>query len=141
MLEDRAVAVRPVGWQAQAKRLVALEREALEGNPLLDFERLLMVRRRPMKDGRPGDVNTCTQWDVGLPRSSMGNSSIVPNVHDNSIVMLSPVSPEGKLTTVFALSPADDGREQVEPGAFRHLHGPIDHLADGLAFDWQPGGR
>ncbi len=87
---------------AQAKRLLELERESLEANPLLDFDRLLLVRRRPFKDGQPGDVNTCTQWDVGLPRSSMGNSSIVPNVHDNSLVILSPVSPEGKLTTAFA---------------------------------------
>ncbi len=87
---------------AQAKRLLTLQREALEANPLLDFDRLLLVRRRPFKDGQPGDVNTCTQWDVGLPRSSMGNSSIVPNVHDNSIVVLSPVSPQGKLTIVFA---------------------------------------
>lgn len=87
---------------AQAQRVVTLERESLEANPLLDFDRLLLVRRRPIKDGKPGDVNTCTQWDVGLPRSSMGNSSIVPNVHDNSIVTLSPVSPQGTLTTVFA---------------------------------------
>ncbi|MBC8869511.1 MAG: SUMF1/EgtB/PvdO family nonheme iron enzyme [Planctomycetes bacterium] len=86
----------------QAKRLLALEREALEANPLLDFDRLLLVRRRPIKDGQPGDVNTCTQWDVGLPRSSTGNSTLVPNVHDNCLVMLSPVSPQGKLTTVFA---------------------------------------
>ncbi|MFH1922593.1 MAG: SUMF1/EgtB/PvdO family nonheme iron enzyme [Planctomycetota bacterium] len=87
---------------AQAKRLLALEREALEANPLLDFDRLLLVRRRPFKDGRPGDANTCTQWDVGLPRSSTGNSTLTPNVHDNSLVILSPVSPQGKLTTVFA---------------------------------------
>jgi len=86
----------------QAKRLVTLQREALEANPFLDFDRLLLIRRRPIKDGQPGDVNTCTQWDVGLPRSSTGNSTLVPNVHDNSLVMLSPVSPQGKLTTVFA---------------------------------------
>lgn len=87
---------------AQAKRLLDLQREALEANPLLDFDRLLLVRRRPIKDGKPGDANTCTQWDVGLPRSSMGNSSIVPNVHDNSLVILSPVSLQGKLSTVFS---------------------------------------
>ena len=86
----------------QAKRLLALKREALEANPLLDFDRLLLVRRRPFKDGRPGDANTCTQWDVGLPRSSVGNSSLVPGVHDNSLVILSPVSQRGELTTVFA---------------------------------------
>ncbi|NLY01410.1 MAG: SUMF1/EgtB/PvdO family nonheme iron enzyme [Rhodopirellula sp.] len=87
---------------AQAKRLLALQREALQTNPLLDFDRLLLVRRRPFKDGRPGNADTCTQWDVGLPRSSTGNSTIPPNVHDNSLVILSPVSPQGKLTTLFA---------------------------------------
>ena len=86
----------------QVRALLALKREALEANPLLDFDRLLLVRRRPVKDGRPGDANTCTQWDVGLPRSSTGNSTLVPNVHDNRLMVLSPVSPRGKLTTVFA---------------------------------------
>jgi hypothetical protein len=32
--------------------LVALQREALLANPLLDFDRLLVIQRRPLKDGK-----------------------------------------------------------------------------------------
>jgi hypothetical protein len=79
----------------------SLRREALLGNPLLDFDRLLLVKRRPIKDGKPADADTSFGWDIGLPRSSFDNSSIPKNAFDNQIAVLSPVSPDGRLTTLF----------------------------------------
>jgi len=85
----------------QAEAFLALRREALLANPLLDFDRLLVVKRRPFKDGRPGNPDTSFGWDVGLPRSSFGNSSIPRNAYDNEIAVLSPAAPDGKLTTLY----------------------------------------
>jgi len=85
----------------QADALLALRREALLANPLLDFDRLLLVKRRPFKNGQPGNPDTSFGWDMGLPRSSHGNSSLTPGVYDNQIAILSPVSPDGQLTTLF----------------------------------------
>jgi len=61
----------------------------------------LLVKRRPFKGSRPGNANTSYGWDVGLPRSSFGNSSLPKNAYEDEIAILSPVSPEGKLTTLF----------------------------------------
>ena len=44
-----------------------------------------------------------------------------------------------KFLAVFALAPAHDGREQVEPAALRHRHDRVDHLGHGLALDRQAG--
>ncbi len=85
----------------QAQALLALRREALLANPLLDFERLLVVKRRPLAGGQPGNPDTSFGWDMGLPRSSFGNSSLPPGAYDDEIAILSPVSPDGKLTTLF----------------------------------------
>ena len=82
----------------RAEELLALRREALLANPLLGFGRLLVVRRRPIKGGKPVDPDRSFGWDMGLPRSSHGNSSLPRNSHDNAIAVLSPLSPDGKLT-------------------------------------------
>jgi formylglycine-generating enzyme required for sulfatase activity len=84
-----------------AEALLALRREALLANPLLDFDRLLLVKRRPFKDGKPGNPDTSFGWDIGLPRSSFGNSSLPKAASDNEIAILSPVAPDGKLTTLY----------------------------------------
>ena len=57
------------------EELVSLQREALLANPLLDFEKLLLVRR--------GARN------LGLPRNWQSNSSLKRNGFDNQIVTLS----------------------------------------------------
>lgn len=74
-LRDRARAYR---------RLVD---EALLANPLLAFDRLLLVRRSPRK--------------LGLPANWNGNTSIQREGYDNEIAVLSPVRPNGKLRTLF----------------------------------------
>ncbi len=65
--------------------VLALKKEALLANPLLNFDQLLLVKRN----------------HLGLPQNWQGNTSIGKTGYDNEIVALSPVNPEGKLKTVF----------------------------------------
>jgi len=62
-----------------------LRREALLANPLLDFERLLMIRRG---SGR-----------LGLPMNFNGNDDLAPDGYENSVVALS--MKDGGVETVF----------------------------------------
>ena len=68
-----------------AEEALALQREALLANPLLDFERLLLVRR--------GAGN------LGLPRNWQSNSSLRKNGYDNEIALLD--WRQGTLQTLF----------------------------------------
>ena len=67
--------------------LQQLRQEALLANPLLDFDRLLLVKRSANK--------------LGLPNNYEGNSSLTPDGYTNEIAVLSPVRPGGKLTTLY----------------------------------------
>lgn len=69
-----------------AADLQQLRQEALLANPLLDFDRLLLVKRSANK--------------LGLPNNYEGNSSLIPDGYTNEIAVLAPVRPEGKLTTL-----------------------------------------
>ncbi len=69
--------------------LIALKREALLENPLLDFDELLLVQRGVKSP------------NLGLPRNWQSNSSLRQTGYDDQIASLSPVGPDGKLTTIF----------------------------------------
>jgi len=99
------------GKLADLDRLVALvadfdrlQQEALLANPLLDFDRLLLIRRVPHGDPRrPHGRGYGVGEYIGLPRQS---SKCNPNIEqpfdwDNEIAVLSPVRPEGRLTTLY----------------------------------------
>ena len=77
---------RPV-HDSVTERFEALKREALLANPLLDFDRLLMIRRRADR--------------LGLPLNYHGNTDLPATGYDNTLVTLSPLSPDGRLETVF----------------------------------------
>ncbi len=66
-----------------------LKAEALMANPLLDFDRLLLVRRK---------------GHSGLPQNWQGNSSLPKKGYDNEIAVLSPLL-DGELKTLH--KPAD----------------------------------
>ncbi|MFO7973971.1 MAG: SUMF1/EgtB/PvdO family nonheme iron enzyme, partial [Candidatus Hydrogenedentota bacterium] len=68
-------------------RFEALQREALLANPLLDFDRLLMVRRRAAR--------------LGLPVNYNSNSDIPPTGYANTLVSLSSPAPDGTIETIF----------------------------------------
>ena len=70
-----------------ARRFDELRTEALLANPLLDFSRLLLVKRGANQ--------------LGLPQNFLSNSSLPQAGYDNQIAVLSPVRPDGKLTTLF----------------------------------------
>lgn len=84
-----------------SEALAALRKEALLGNPLLDFDRLLLIKRRPLKNGQPLSADQYYNSDLGFPRSSTGNSTVPPNQYDNEIAVLSLVEPDGKPSTVY----------------------------------------
>ena len=65
----------------------ALRREALVANPLLDFDRLLLVRR--------------SERNLGLPANWQSNSSLPRGGFDNEIAILDDPKGEGKLTTLY----------------------------------------
>ncbi len=69
--------------------LVDLRREALLANPLVDFDRLLLVKRGAKSPA------------LGLPRNWQSNSSLPKNGFDDEIAVLSPANPEGELSTLF----------------------------------------
>jgi len=70
-----------------AKQFAELKQEALLANPLLDFDRLMLVKR--------------SAGNLGLPANWQSNSSLRTTGYDNQIATLSPVRPDGKLTTLF----------------------------------------
>ncbi|MDQ1255872.1 MAG: SUMF1/EgtB/PvdO family nonheme iron enzyme, partial [Candidatus Hydrogenedentes bacterium] len=86
-LRDRLAA----GDETAIAELDAVEQlasQALLENPLLNFDRLLLIQR--------GEGN------LGLTNNWNSNSSLPKNGYDNRIAVLSPVSPDGKLTILYA---------------------------------------
>ncbi len=75
--------------EAAVDRLRDLRRGALLANPLLDFDRLLLVRRNERGHA------------LGLPQNWQSNSCLPKAGYDDEIMVLSPVSPEGELTSLY----------------------------------------
>lgn len=69
------------------ENLKSLRAEALLANPLIDFDRLLLVKRG--------------EGALGLPQNWQGNCAVAPRGYDNEIAILSPVRPDGALTTFY----------------------------------------
>lgn len=86
------------------KEYDSLQREALLANPLLDFEELLVLRRRPHGDPRQalGTGYGVSEY-IGMPRqSSKCNPGIEqPFAWDNEIAVLPLAAPQSPLRTVF----------------------------------------
>jgi len=72
----------------EVSQLLALKREALLSSPVLDFDKLLLVRRK-------------AAGKLGLPQNWQGNCALPKENYDNEIAILSPVGPEGKLSTLY----------------------------------------
>jgi hypothetical protein len=93
----RLAALKKAGAKAGDPQVEQLRSEALLANPLLDFDRLLLIRRRLIDFGKGG-----TMPSLGLPLNYEGNCTLRNDIsYDNDIALLSPVSPQGKLTTVY----------------------------------------
>ena len=72
--------------------LLALRQQALLENPLLDFGKLLLVKRADPSNSQGGGL--------GLPQNWQGDD-VLRGKFDNEIAVLAPVRPDGKLTTLF----------------------------------------
>ena len=92
---------------AAARQFLELRRESLLANPLLDFDRLLVVKRRDGRTQQPPPqisvpfINDFIGVLNGLPANFQGNSVLREVPFDNEIAVLSPVRPEGTLTTLY----------------------------------------
>ncbi|MHB8954799.1 MAG: SUMF1/EgtB/PvdO family nonheme iron enzyme [Pirellulaceae bacterium] len=73
--------------QAAVAQFVALQREALLSGPYLDFDSLLVVRRRANQ--------------LGLPQNWQGNCALAPRGYDNEIAVLSSFRTGGERATLF----------------------------------------
>ena len=78
-------------WREMGE-VIALQREILLGNPLFDFEMLLLVRRKAT--------------NLGLPANWQSNCVLRKTGYDNDIAVLHPVTPEGRITSIY--KPQDD---------------------------------
>ena len=72
------------------QQLALLRDEALLANPLLDFDKLLLVKRSNKSPS------------LGLPRNWQSNSSLPKKGFDDEIALLSPVNRNGEVTTLFS---------------------------------------
>ena len=92
---------------AAAREFLELRREALIANPLLAFDRLLLVKRRDGRTQQPPPqlsvpfINDFIGVLNGLPANFQGNSVLREVPFDNEIAVLSPVRPEGTLTALY----------------------------------------
>jgi formylglycine-generating enzyme required for sulfatase activity len=77
----------------RAGKCMELRREALLANPLLDFDKLLLVKR---------DAKSPS---LGLPANWEGNCALARSGFADEIMVLSPVRPDGKLMTLFRPQP------------------------------------
>lgn len=92
---------------AQVDEIIALQRRALLSNPLLNFDKLLLIKRRPLDD--PRRANGDEENDkglgkfLGIPQQSSWQLHTIPNTvgWENEISVLSPVQSTGRLTTIY----------------------------------------
>lgn len=84
--------------------MLAFQREALLANPLLDFDQLLVVRRKPLGDPRRSEAPSKGLGEfLGLPRQSSWQIHSIPKVFgwDNEIAVLSSLRGEAELETLY----------------------------------------
>ena len=84
--EKRDQGDEKAGWEQQ---LADLRHEALLANPLLDFDRLLVIRRGVKSP------------HLGLPQNYTSNAALPKTGYDDAICVFTPVRPEGELKPLF----------------------------------------
>ncbi len=93
-LDALARCVGQAGAELRAD-VARLKEEALLANPLIAFDRLILLKR--------------LRGQLGLPTNHQGNTALKQTAYDNEIAELSPVRPGGKLRTLYQ----PDGRRFV----------------------------
>jgi hypothetical protein len=87
------------GVRKQVDEILSLQREALTVNPLIDFDQLLVVKRRPLlkempSGGWPADT-------YGLPGNRQSNCCLKKDDWDNEIAVFSIAGLESELITIY----------------------------------------
>ncbi len=90
------------------RQFEVLRADALLANPLLDFDRLLVVKRKDARAYHPLPRFPIPPFSAGpghllngLPLNYQGNGVLRQVPIDNEIAVLSPPRPEGRLATVY----------------------------------------
>ena len=92
-VQDVYNGLEPVVQRGEVKQIAVvqdflkLRREALLANPLLDFDKLMVVKR--------------SMKNLGLPQNWQGNCALPRSGYDNEIATVSIKEPEGPLTTLY----------------------------------------
>lgn len=79
------------GDAAAAKEFERLRQEALLANPLLQENRLLLVKRAPRAQGKKKGWRPPPGFDVGMPSNHECNTSLPRDGYDNELCLLWPV--------------------------------------------------
>ncbi|NQV35472.1 MAG: SUMF1/EgtB/PvdO family nonheme iron enzyme [Phycisphaeraceae bacterium] len=99
-----SLARREASSLEKAKGIIELQKQILLDNPLLDFDKLLLIKRKPLGDPRRAEeADRGIGQFIGMPKQSSWQLQTMPNATDwdNEICILSPVKPTGKLTSVY----------------------------------------
>ena len=95
----------PSAAPAVAAEFRHLQTEVVRLHPLLNFGKLLLVKRRPIwlsPEGRPlARPSGPAGLELGMPSNHECNSSLARLGYDNEIAVLEPVSPSGQLRTLY----------------------------------------
>ncbi|MHC4752910.1 MAG: HzsA-related protein, partial [Planctomycetota bacterium] len=89
---------------ARAEEIITFQREALLSNPLLNFDNLLSIKRKPIGDPRQTEEpDRGIGKFVGMPQQSSWQLQTMSNTDgwDNEICVLSPVRRQGRITTLY----------------------------------------
>jgi formylglycine-generating enzyme required for sulfatase activity/cytochrome c553 len=87
-----------------AEEIIAFQHQALLSNPLLKFDRLLLIKRKPIGDPRRAEEpDRGIGKFIGMPQQSSWQLQTMTDTDgwDNEICVLSPTEPEGKLSTLY----------------------------------------
>ncbi|MCD6395665.1 MAG: SUMF1/EgtB/PvdO family nonheme iron enzyme [Planctomycetes bacterium] len=88
----------------RAEEILEFKARVLLANPLLDFGKLLLIKRKPVGDARraKGDGKGLGKF-VGLAQQSSWQIDNMPNIYgwENEIAVLSPLRPDGRMTTFY----------------------------------------
>ncbi|UCD51402.1 MAG: SUMF1/EgtB/PvdO family nonheme iron enzyme [Phycisphaerales bacterium] len=91
----------------QVDKIMALQREALLSNPLLDFDKMLLIKRKPLGDPRrsKGDPKNDKGLGkfLGIPQQSSWQLHTMTDTEgwENEVALLSWLGPEGRLSTIY----------------------------------------
>jgi formylglycine-generating enzyme required for sulfatase activity len=89
---------------SEVETILALQREALLANPLMNFDKLLLIKRKPHGDPRRAKAPDRGVGEfIGLPRQSSWQLHTMKNTDkwQNEITVLSPVHPQGELSILY----------------------------------------